>query len=300
MPDTPGVQPPVQKTGSAGLELGILSIVLFFVPVVGLLLGIISVSLATKARRLSRASGEQNPKAKSALITGAIGTALSGLFTIGTILAMLLIVTFLSPLTGSSTPEKGGYSEKVQIITNQKKSFTTDETVAFGPLDISVQSVNKSYAPTESEVDYLNTREKQAGQQGTAKYYGWDIPDGDAQYVQVNASVAYNEARGEQLGGVAYSVYSWYDEIVRAELADNTSVLAYVGGEIGSTSKLDDTLTDQLIAGEPIEVTYIFRIPTDEQSVNLTYNMSIFTSVSSFVGTEGMPRKSFEYKLSLW
>lgn len=311
MNDQPLQQPPVAPQGSSprtsvktAQVFGALSIAFFFVPPIAIGFGITALVMAAKSRKAYKQEGEATNGPTIATVLGAIGTAIATLILIAVTSVIVTFFTQSGSFTGTSM-SSDEYSRLVAKVEAQKKTYQVDETIAFGPLDITNTTVTRGYVPTQAEQEILDIPEREIKRnyevaEPNFEAYGGS-KDAERQYVQVRMSVERNDARAAELSGLAYSTGDWSDGLVGLKLNDSLSKLMFINGtRHTSTTSIDYSTAEAIQAGEKTEFAFIYSIPSDSTRGEMSYTIGLFTKVSGFVGTEGMPSELFEYKITLW
>jgi lipopolysaccharide export LptBFGC system permease protein LptF len=264
MVETPALIPsqPVHKsTATVALVLGIVGI---FIPFIGVILGILAIIFGSIALRKKTTSVAP---AVVGIVTGAVA-----------ILVTAIVIGLITFFMGHPLFVPSDRDRAVTAMINEKKDFGVGETATIGSNDVTITNVERNYTPTADEQKqskYDNPVEA-TGDPNTLSNYrqdtGTDIDETDAEYVVVKGTTARNQSLDLEDGG--FSISDWRLNKVRPY---------YTAPAVGDSSGFS----------------IIYRIRKDADKLVLKGDITIFTSVSPIVGTEGAPRKTLTYSIAL-
>lgn len=250
MPVAPApVAPQPQKAGAVlvlGLIFGILSIFFVILPYAGIPLGIAAITLAAIGHYRNKLAGLW----LGGLITGIIGMVLNL-----TAVGLMLLFSGIGATAGDRP-----YSDAVKELQSAQTTFTQDETITFGSLDIKVLDVKRTPVITS----YAAPRE--------------------------DVSVTLELSRSKTPIGKGVSAADWTNGIRTMTLNGKGSSKVETGGKSLGFDTIDKDGSQQ--------VTLLYRIPQAD-ALALEYTSYYFTRVSWLVGTEGMPTEDANYTIHL-
>ncbi len=231
-----------------------------------------------------------------------IGGVIAALLLIGAVVAVVNIAPFISTIA-SSAQKNSNYSQRVEAVEAQPTKIAPGETLKSGPVSIKVTGTERHYQPTERDATYIESlRMKDLSKKESdveSKWYSWNT---DAvEYVLVRTDVEY-DVDGVNKGTV-YPMSAddtWVTIASNVRIGETKPVITWVGEayEPARTYFSDDNI-DELESGRTIVVTYLFRVPQGSSTTTMNFETTIYAKVSSFVGTEGMPRKKLTYTVTL-
>jgi len=285
-----------QSTSNKPLIFGVLAVVLLFIPPVALIFGILALVFAAKAHKAAKARGETAPRAVVPTVLGAIGIAASSILMI---IAAVGFVSALVPIISSinsSSSANADYPERIEAFEAAKKNFTVDETVEFGPYDLAVRDIQRTYIPSSQEAAIINEAVADAR---TDKYdkkhntYGQNTASEDMVYTKFIVDLSHNAERAEVYKKITMSMPSWGAALTELKLDGNECIWRSVD-EGDELRNYDNQYREESL--KPVSVTYIC-IGETATPTEVELEVSAFSRVSSIVGTEGMPRKQFIYTI---
>lgn len=179
------------------------------------------------------------------------------------------------------------YTAIIQTLESAKKSFVAGEVAEIGPYDITA-SAQKEYKPSQED---LGTIEKQLNRNNNT----YNLAGESGQFVLVTLNVKYNQTRSAY-DSLSTSSKDWARELSNLGLNDMRALTI--------TPDIDDYQTSKAFiadakSSEGVTLSLLYRLPKVVEAYTLNYDISIFTKVSPIVGTEGMPRKTFEYTIGI-
>ena len=240
---------------------------------VGLGFGIAGLVQTRKARRRSVELQENPPRQFMPQfvlsLLGTIGASVAMVLFAITVLASL---STLGPIINGLFTASSEYPKAVATLEAAKKDFSADETVEFGPFDMTIRDVQKGYAPTSEEVSQ---------------------PREGVVYTKFTADVSYNAERGATYDRLMMDVRGWGDGLGWMEL-DGTRCGTYPTPK--ELEKYNAKYKDDYM--DSTTITYLCAGTADGEG-KLTMEVSLFSRVSSIVGTEGMSRKYVTYSVQL-
>ncbi len=215
---------------------------------------------------------------------------------VGLIAGILFLVTTFFRGSNDAT---GSYSAAVQTLESAQKSFVAGAVAQVGPYDVTTVSIDKGYTPSSTEADAIQ-KEFARAQRSTSSpnptdYYGYSLTQETGQYALLTLNLKYNEARASY-DRLQVSQGGWIDQFGSATLNEMVPLIVSPDVEDYQTSKR--IITDAASASGAT-ITLLYRVPKSETLFTLKYDIAIFTKVSPLVGTEGMPRKSYEYTIGI-
>lgn len=207
---------------------------------------------------------------------------------VATVLGIALVVGiafFVITYFRESSSRADSYAAAVQMMETTDKAFAVGETAHIGPYDIQIVSTQENYVPSEAEAS--------TARKALARYER-PVNSDTEHYVLVKMKVTYNPSRTDY-DRLSTSTGGWLDQIDKITLNDNRALVV-------SPEAKEQTPREREAAAktdEGLEKTLIYRTAKETSSLTLGYKITIFTKVSSFVGTEGMPSKTYEYTISI-
>lgn len=219
------------------------------------------------------------------------------------VILALFVVGALAALNGigklfSGVGANGNYVEKFAAYQQVNKKFTIGQTMEFGSLDITATSVSRNMAPSAEELAYLQQR---MTQKASKDYYGsfGSLDDLNTQYVQIRLTATYNATRDTHKAVIFSDIDPFENAVNAVDLNGVAPLLYWVNGVVQPYYRPGDTVIAQLKTGQPVELTYLYKVPPVTEGV-ATATVTAFRKTSSIVGTEGMPREDITYSLQLW
>lgn len=243
-------------------------------------------------------------KSRKPLIIGIILAVVMLVFAVYGTFVVIKLAPFIGVI-GKSSQINSNYGDRVAAMRSASKQAGVGDSLQAGPFAIKVTAVEFNYQPDQRNMEYiesLRSKDTRSRQKDTAEYnakrYAWNT---DAvQYVLVYSEVTY-DLEGENKGTV-YPVFTndEADIIASAAIGENRPVIRWVGEQSDpGRNFLSDENVKALKEGQPIKVTYLFRVPTSASADTLSYKAQFFSKVSNIVGTEGMPRDELTYNFTL-
>lgn len=227
---------------------------------------------------------------KIALIVGGSLIAAVG------VLALLGAIIWSGTLFGGST---SAYATKVNMLESAQKSFAIGQTAEIGPYDVKVVSLQQKYAPSEAEattIDKVLARYKRLSDPETAiDHSGYSLTDETGQYVLLTLNVKNNTERSDY-NDINTDTGSWLGQLGEAELGEIVPLVIAPDPELYTTEK---EMAASAKTEEGLTMTLLYRVPVSVTAFTLEYDITVFTKVSAIVGTEGMPRKTYEYTIGI-
>ena len=188
------------------------------------------------------------------------------------------------------------YSATVQKFEASPKEFAAGETAQFGPYDVKVVSVERNYTPSTTEDRAIQKKFMQHKRNSDANgqdHTGYSFTNENAQYALVTLNVKHNEARADY-DYLDFSTGSWLEDLGKMRLSDMICLVVtpdtadYTQEKQMKTAAKEETGTT---------MTMLYRLPNETTELTFTREITLFTKVSALVGTEGMPRKDYQYTI---
>lgn len=230
-------------------------------------------------------------------------------FTLAGLAVLLLLVAVainnISPYVNvifKSAQINQNYDERVAAMTDAKKDFSKDETLVAGPVSLAVTSVSTNYQLDEKTVTYVQSLQDRAAKSRKSdldnEHYAWSEPN--PQYVLIQSRLTY-DANGYK--EAKYPTFDGYplDIVLSAHIGQYDAVATWVNettvfqGSNGDGYDLEKALNGK----NEGTITYLFRVAPETPVKKLELQTTIFSKVSSIVGTEGMPRRDIQYSIGL-
>ncbi len=285
---TPAVATARNPLATPSLVFGIVSLVTFWIPLVGIIFGVVGVVVSAKARKKSRQLNQQPPQSFIAnTVLASIGIALGALFT-------LILFAALGPIF-SGIGSQTGYGSYVRTLEQAPKQFTVNDTVAFGPYDALVRS-DTTFQPTDAQITDLELAQRPYYLHGDQKK---TIPAENRTYTKVALAVNYNQARAQTYNNLYTAVGGWGDAIEDATLNGFSCIQDLPKVDKDTIRDLNNPAIAQQNDIFPVTFGYICVSDKTTPEQHLELSISLFTQVSFIVGTEGMPTKQYTYLITL-
>ena len=224
---------------------------------------------------------------KKVFIAGIIGVCLTVI-----VIGLVIIVGGVSKLTG----QVNDYSATVQKFNASPKEFAAGETAEFGPYDVTVTSIEKGYTPSSTEdraiqKKFLQHRRHSASD--SKDYTGYSFTNDNAQYTLVTLTVMFSQARAEY-DDLDFSTGSWLEALGDMQLSD---MIPLVTTPDPAEYPQEKQMKEAAKQDAGLAITMLYRLPNTTTELKLTSDITLFTKVSALVGTEGMPRKDYQYTI---
>ena len=283
----PPVNPEVERIQRKAKTFGIVGLATaVFVPFVGIGFGIAAIVQAAKARAQSRAVGEQPPRQFGTQRTmGIIAIIIGAIMSVAIVLGTIALVTAFG-VVASSIGSNPGYSSRISAMEAANKSFNINETVEFGPYDLTFKDLQKGYAPTAEEAADIKARIDRVSGVG---YYTKPNPV----YTKFTISLELNKERAKLYNYIEMDIPSWGTSLSQVNMDDNLCIT--LNATRKQLREYDDAYGEGYDDPTSLSVVCIGDSP---EPTALKLDVSAFSAVSSFVGTEGMPRKDFTYNVT--
>lgn len=268
MVETPALisRPPVYTgLAIAALVLGIISML---VPLLGVVTGIVAIIFGITAL-------VKKTSARGISIAGIILGGIAFVGNVGIILLLSLIFGGHFSLPPSTR------DNQVAAQVNEKKDFTSNETIKMGPIDVKITNVQRNYVLTADD-NMLGTKGGSKGMLYSNTQNDPVLSEDQVEYVLVEGTEQINK-----------SPFLGDDDIELSDMMlNNTSPYVYKGG-------LDEYRYPSASPVTAVPFSFIYRIEKGSESLTLERSVTIWAKVSAIVGTEGMPRKTLTYTIAL-
>ena len=277
-PELERIQHKAQTFGVVGLVTAV------FVPLVGVGFGIATLVQAAKASTHSKQVGEQPSRQFGTQRTmGIVAIIVGAIMSVVMLLGTIFLITTLGVIASSigSNPD---YSLRIDAMESANKVFESSDTIEFGSYDLTLKDLQKSYTPTAEEVSVIQPKLDL-----NDKYRTNYFTEANPVYTKFTISLERNKERAEIYDSIEMDVPSWGSALSQIELDGYTCVADTTERQL---RKYNAAYFDG--SADPIAISYICLGPTAVPS-ELELNVSAFSAVSPFVGTEGMPRQDFTY-----
>ena len=229
----PAPQQPVAPTNGlaiASFVVGIVAFISGWIPFWGLLVGVAAVLLGMIALK--------KPEGKGLSITGIVTGGLGALAGLTATAFVILAIVSSGAINESRYSQMQEETPGAQEMIDAKKDFAKGEVGAFGPLDVTVNSVTRNYTPTGS-VEPLNDR---------------------SEYIVVNITV---ENMGEDSEYVSHNDFL----INEGGLTSNRE-------RIDSSPEFKN---GSLSPGETVNGNLVYRVVKDATDLKIQYSLDIIT-----------------------
>lgn len=214
---------------------------------------------------------------------------------IGLVAGIVFVVTTF--FRGSSD-KSADYSAAVRMIESANKTFAAGEVAKVGPYDITA-TAQKDYTPSQTEADAaqkeLNRAQRSNSINNRPDAYGYSLTEETGQYILVTLNLKYDAARAGY-DDLSTSSKDWVRQFADMTLTGHRPLVLTPDIEAYKTAQ---QLTADSKSTEGATLTLLYRVPRAETALTLNYDITIFTKVSPFVGTEGMPSKEYEYTIGI-
>lgn len=236
----------------AGMVIGIVSVMLGWVPFLGFCLGVTAIILSIVAIKKKQSKG----MSIAGIVTGAVSIVWNLIVSAFLIISMLGIAAYGNEIQDTYTDYQNTYNsctDSQQTLINSKKDFSKGETATFGNFDVKVNSIQRNYVDSD----------------------GYVQPEDGNELIVVNVSVTNNSADTEYFGSydlginddgltTTPSYASVNSEYTNGSLAAGATETGNIVYEVSANSK-DLKLQYETTAYDE-----------DYNSVNLTYTLDLY------------------------
>jgi len=276
MVETPA---PISRTpvytgmATASLVLGIVGIIF---PFIGLILGILALIFGIVALRHKTTHH----------VPAIIGIITGGVAVVSTIALIGLLQLLAGGNFNSINPFGPNDRDKaVTELLNAEKDFKLGETAQIGTSDVLITKFERNYVPTAAELAERTTKSRPLEYPTDDKYAsGNSLTEDEVEYVLIQGQAKANGRRN--LGDGSVNFYKLNLNYVAPYTIDQKGV-----------DPTDDPVTGPKDGYSSF--TLLYRIRSNSSRLTLSYFYTFFKSVSPIVGTEGAPRASINYTITL-
>ncbi len=196
----------------------------------------------------------------------------------------------------SQSTENSDYADRFAAYKQVNKTFTIGETMKFGPVDVTATTVTQNFQPSAEELAYIETVYAKDPERSYPRY---DANATDTQYVQARFTIQYDASRKDQQRILFNEMDPFTATFNGAKLNDTYSLVYWIDNVAQPQYRSSGETVKLIEEGKPLEVVYLFKIPTKSEGIFALTNEA-YSRTSSIVGTEGMPTTEFTYTLALW
>lgn len=205
---------------------------------------------------------------------------ISVIVAVGAIVLVAGIVFAVTIFFRGSSDKSANYSAAVQMVESANRTFIAGEVARVGPYDITT-TAQKDYMPSQTELNRVRRSDPLTEETG--------------HYVLVTLNLKYDKARAAY-DDLSTSSKDWTRQF--ASMVLNTKRPLILTPDI-EAYKTAQQLTADSKSVQGATLTLLYFLPRAETALTLNYDITIFTKVSPFVGTEGMPSKEYEYTIGI-